>query len=113
MSNHVEARSGRRSFLIFGCAVSLLASAAHGGDPTQIEFDLAGMGYGAAADGWLDPASPNYNAVEMAAESVRKDSESEVDVDCRMIRTLLEHRAAGGAYPRLGHPHPKEGLAPL
>lgn len=72
MSNHVEARSGRRSFLIFGCAVSLLASAAHGGDPTQIEFDLAGMGYGAAADGWLDPASPNYNAVEMAAEAGRR-----------------------------------------
>ena len=50
----------------------LLASAVHGGDPTQIEFDVAGMSYGVAADGWLDPASPNYNAVETAAEAGRR-----------------------------------------
>ncbi len=50
----------------------LLASAVYGGDPTQVEFDVTGVSYGAVADGWLDPASPNYNAVEMAAEAGRR-----------------------------------------
>ncbi|MDE0890541.1 MAG: hypothetical protein OSA40_13950, partial [Phycisphaerales bacterium] len=70
-------RSGRKSVVCAVVAVPLLAAAVHGGDPTQVEFDVAGMSYGVAADGWLDPASPNYNAVEMFAEAGRRVSSAD------------------------------------
>ena len=51
---------------------ALLVGAVEAGDTVQLDFELVGMSYGVVADGWLDPESSNYNAIEVAAEAGRR-----------------------------------------
>ncbi|MHC4794419.1 MAG: hypothetical protein ACYTDE_09000, partial [Planctomycetota bacterium] len=51
---------------------AILGGAVQAGDPVQLDFEILGMSYGVLADGWLDPGSSNYNAIEVAAEAGRR-----------------------------------------